>query len=472
MVTQTHWVDVLAAPHQRTSRRERDTTRLGLVASFDRAPILRFAGDLLLLGIAAAGLYLASAFSYVLFHSLAEIHSVIIGVSMFILAWNSRHTLENSYLLFLGTAYLFVSVMDLLHALAFSGMGVFETYHIDLAGQLWIASRAIQSISLLVAPLFLHHRSSTYRALAILATYVTVASLLIVAIFTCVFPACLIAGEGLTPFKIISEYAICLVLLGSIYMHLRTRDHFDDDVLRWIIVSLLLTICSELVFTTQAGLYDPSHMIGHYLKIFAFLFIYKATVEVGLKKPHRLLYRNLKQSETALRQVLQEVQKLAVTDSLTGLLNRRHFFELAEHELRRAKRYSRPLSAIMLDVDHFKQINDTYGHTVGDEVLREVAQVCMKETRNVDVLGRYGGEEFVIVLPECEAHAAREVAERLRQSIAELSMSTPEGPVQVTASLGVSSLSSPSTTLDALISAADTALYSAKRGGRDNVVSA
>jgi diguanylate cyclase (GGDEF)-like protein len=88
------------------------------------------------------------------------------------------------------------------------------------------------------------------------------------------------------------------------------------------------------------------------------------------------------------------------------------------------------------------------------------------------VLGRYGGEEFVIVLPECETRAACEVAERLRQSIAELSVDTPSGPVQVTASLGVASLSDPSTTLDALISAADTALYSAKRGGRDNVVSA
>lgn len=472
MVTQTQWVDVLAAPHQRTSTRDRDTIRLGVVASFDRAPLLKLAGDLLILGIAVAALYLASRFSYVLFHSLAEIHSVVIGVSMFILAWNSRHTLENSYLLFLGTAYLSVSVIDLLHALAYSGMGVFETYSIDLMGQLWIASRFVQSISLLVAPLFLYHRSSTYKALAILAAYVAATALLIAAIFTCVFPECLIAGVGLTAFKVVSEYIICLVLLGSIYMHLRTRGYFDDDVLRWIIVSVLLTICSELVFTTQTGIDGPSHMMGHYLKIFAFLFIYKATVEVGLKKPHRLLYRNLKQSETALRQVLQEVQKLAVTDSLTGLLNRRHFFELAEHELRRAKRYSRPLSAIMLDVDHFKQINDTYGHAVGDTVLREVAQVCMRETRNVDVLGRYGGEEFVIVLPECETHAAREVAERLRQSIAELSVNTPEGPVQVTASLGVASLSSQSMTLDALIAAADTALYSAKRGGRDNVVSA
>ena len=472
MVTQTHWVEALAAPQQRPSPRDRDTIRFGLVASFDRAPILKLIGDLLILGTAVAVLYLASTFSYALFHSLAEIYSVIIGVSMFILAWNSRHTLESSYLLFLGTAYLSVSAADLLHALAFSGMGVFETYGPDLAAQLWIAARYVQSISLLVSPVFLHRRPSTPMALAMQAICVGITALLLAAMHVGVFPTCFVEGVGHTAFKIASEYIICLILLGSISLHLRTRDHFDDDVLRWIIISILLTICSELVFTADATIYGWSDMIGHYLKIFAFLIIYKATVEVGLMKPHRLLYRNLKQSETALRQVLQEVQKMAVTDSLTGLLNRRHFFELAEHELRRAKRYARPLSAIMLDVDHFKQINDTYGHTVGDRVLREVAQVCMRETRNVDVLGRYGGEEFVIVLPECETRAACEVAERLRQSIAELSVDTPSGPVQVTASLGVASLSDPSTTLDALISAADTALYSAKRGGRDNVVSA
>jgi diguanylate cyclase (GGDEF)-like protein len=472
MVSQTKWVDVLAAPQQRSSPRVSDTARASVVASFDRTPILRLVGDLLVLGIAVVALYLASTFSYALFHGLAEIFSVVIGVSMFILAWNSRYSLESSYLLFLGIAYLFISATDLVHALADSAMGVFEAHYADLPNQFWIAARYVQSISLAISPLFLYRRSSTYGALAMLAAYTVVTALLFAAIFTGVFPVCFVEGAGLTPFKIASEYIICLVLLGSIYMHLRARDQFDDDVLRWIIISLLLTICSELVFATYASVSGLPNMIGHYLKIFAFLFIYKATIEVGLRKPHRLLYRNLKQSETALRQVLQEVQKMAVTDSLTGLLNRRHFFELAEHELRRAKRYARPLSIIMLDVDHFKQINDTYGHAVGDRVLHEVAQVCLSETRSVDVLGRYGGEEFTIMLPECEARAAREVAERLRQRIAGLSVDTAEGSVHVTASLGVASLTDPSMTLDALLSAADAALYSAKRGGRDNVVSA
>lgn len=165
----------------------------------------------------------------------------------------------------------------------------------------------------------------------------------------------------------------------------------------------------------------------------------------------------------------EEVQRLAGTDELTGLHNRRYFFELAEHEFDRAQRYARPLSAIMIDIDHFKQVNDTYGHAVGDQVLRAVAERCRCNLREVDVLGRYGGEEFVVLLPETELEAARQAAERLRRQVGQTSISTDQAPVTITLSLGVATLGAECADLAGLLECADQMLYAAKQAGRNRV---
>jgi diguanylate cyclase (GGDEF)-like protein len=412
------------------------------------------------------GLYLTSLQSYILFHSLVEIFSIIIGCSIFILAWNSQHRLDNNYLLFLGIAYLFVSGLDLIHTLAYKGMGVFTGYDANLPTQLWIAARYLQSFSLLISPVFLRRKLNVQF---VLWGYIAFTALLLTTIFAGVFPVCYVEGVGLTPFKIASEYTITLILLASIVLLLRNRDAFDREVLRWLIISLVLTIGAELAFTSYISVYGFSNLVGHFFKIIAFYFTYKAIIEMGLERPHRLLFRNLKKSESELGKALEEVQRLAITDSLTGLYNRRHFFELAEHELQRARRYRRSLSAIMLDIDHFKQVNDTYGHAVGDHVLKEVADSCRQAMRKEDVLGRYGGEEFVIMMPESNLVATCQVAERLRQSIAQKTIDTEVGPVMVTVSLGVITLDDECSTLETLLAGADQALYWAKRSGRNRV---
>ena len=276
-------------------------------------------------------------------------------------------------------------------------------------------------------------------------------------------------GVGLTPFKKISEYMISLVLLASILLLLKNRAAFDRRVLGWLVASLMLTIGAELAFTFYIGVYDFSNLIGHIFKIVAFYLVYVAIVETGLEKPQRLLFRTLKQNEAALGTALAEVQRLAITDSLTGLYTRRHFAARAENEFQRACRYRHPLSAIMVDIDHFKQVNDTSGHAVGDQVLQQVAGHCCQELRETDVVGRYGGDEIVILLPESDPVAAAQVAERLRQRIARQPMNTTTGPVAVTISLGIAALDDENLTLDILLSRADQALYDAKQGGRNRV---
>jgi diguanylate cyclase (GGDEF)-like protein/PAS domain S-box-containing protein len=183
--------------------------------------------------------------------------------------------------------------------------------------------------------------------------------------------------------------------------------------------------------------------------------------------------------------LFEETRRLAITDSLTNLFNRRHFMDLARREFERARRYKTPLSIIMLDIDFFKKINDTYGHLVGDQVLQTTAYICRKNLRTVDIMGRYGGEEFVIMLPETpltrppdQKIATRDliplpaqiVAERLRKTIAQESFEIGENSIKITISLGVAEFNTSDFSIENVIDHADQALLKAKNAGRNNVV--
>lgn len=169
-------------------------------------------------------------------------------------------------------------------------------------------------------------------------------------------------------------------------------------------------------------------------------------------------------------QVLEELEKQARTDYLTGLANRRHFWEQAESEVARSLRYHNPLSLVMLDVDRFKRINDHWGHKVGDQVLQSLAQACLAGLRDADLAGRLGGEEFGLLLPETTGERAVDVAERLRQAMADGCLELDGGQeVCYTVSFGVSTLGGDVNNLEMLFSQADHALYEAKHSGRNRV---
>jgi diguanylate cyclase (GGDEF)-like protein/PAS domain S-box-containing protein len=165
----------------------------------------------------------------------------------------------------------------------------------------------------------------------------------------------------------------------------------------------------------------------------------------------------------------EEMQKLAITDALTGLYNRRGFFELGQREVERSRRFNRALVAIMMDVDRFKFINDLYGHPVGDRVLQAVAKRCAENLRRIDLLGRFGGDEFTLLLPETDIYRARGVAERLRHAVAVEPVETDRGLVEVTVSLGIARATSSTPDLEVLIGRADAAMYLAKQAGRNRV---
>ncbi len=171
----------------------------------------------------------------------------------------------------------------------------------------------------------------------------------------------------------------------------------------------------------------------------------------------------------ARKRLEEELRRQAHTDPLTGVANRRQFLDQAAKELTRQNRYGRPVSLLMLDVDRFKAVNDTYGHAAGDTVLARLAAVCREELRESDLVGRLGGEEFAVLLPETDAPGARDVAERLRLSIAACETPTAEGVIRFTVSIGVAAHRAEET-LQNTMARADAALYDAKRAGRDRVV--
>jgi len=244
------------------------------------------------------GIYFSGNYAYVLFHGLVEIVSVAIAFAMFTLVWNTREYLANNYLRLLGIGYAFSALIDLLHTFSFQGMTVFTGYGANLAPQLWLAARYLQTVTLVAAPLVI--KRSLDNRLVFGAYVVAVAGLLFM-VYSGHFPDCIIAGKGLTPFKKDSEYVISGLLVISLYLLSRKRSDFSGRIYWLIVASVTLTIVSELCFTAFVSMYDFSNKLGHIAKLVAFYLVYRAILVTGLKEPFEVVFRTLKQTEQELR---------------------------------------------------------------------------------------------------------------------------------------------------------------------------
>ena len=267
----------------------------------------------LLVGIALTlsliGLYFLSRYNYLLFHGTIEVFTVVVAIAIFTIAWNSRKTMDNNYLSFIGIAFLFIACLDLLHTLTYKGMGVFPDVSANLATQLWIAMRYLFAFSLLIPLLFIRRRIKPFT---ILASYFVATTFLILSIFYWnIFPIAYVNGVGLTAFKIGSEYAISIILAVGIALLVKNRKQFSDSVFKLMILAMILAIATEMAFTLYTDVYGIANTVGHLLDFFSFFLIYKALVETGFSKPYELLFRNLKQSENALRESNERFQIMA-----------------------------------------------------------------------------------------------------------------------------------------------------------------
>lgn len=193
--------------------------------------------------------------------------------------------------------------------------------------------------------------------------------------------------------------------------------------------------------------------------------VLKSTIQTEIEGHGYLLecFQDISEQKT----LEHRLREMAETDFLTGIFNRRHFMELALREISRSRRYRSSVSFLMIDIDWFKEINDRYGHSAGDEVLKGVARSCQKSVRDIDIVGRIGGEEFAVILVECSTDSALIVAERIRANIEANEFQLDGETLRCTVSIGISGNGSGDAGLDLIMKQADTALYDSKHAGRN-----
>lgn len=590
---------------------EEGTTRPGRPGVDD---LLRFAGAALVISL----LLLSTRIHFLLFHVLVELFGVVVGATIFTIAWNGRRITGNRYLTVLGIASLFIALTDLLHTVTYKGMNLVAPAGANLPTQLWLAGRFLLAAAFLAAPLAL--RRPSLKPWQVLAAFGAVTALLLWPILGGdLFPAAYLDGGGLTPFKKASEYVVIGALAAALAMLFRRRGDFDATVLRFLALSMAMHISAGLLFTVYVDVYDLSNRAGHLFKLGAYLFLYQAMVVTTITNPFKLLFREAQRRESEIRRTNEELTALyristtlnrtmdltelgsriietvtgldilhieprgalflveggrlrllgerghresfcaghqtldygtclcglaavrgeivvsansrtdgrhtlspdepphghlilplkapdlrvvgvlclyrrpdlaidestrellialgsqlgiaiqnarlyeearehSLRDPLTGLANRRFLNIFLERSIADAKRFGVPFSVAMLDIDNFKQYNDSLGHASGDAVLVGLARLAASATRDTDLVARYGGEEFLFLLPKIDPEVAFELAERLRKKA--------EERLGITVSIGIAGYRS-GISADELIAQADRALYEAKRGGRN-----
>jgi diguanylate cyclase (GGDEF)-like protein len=452
--------------------------------------------DALFLMLALPVLYLISRYNYNLFHSFVDGISIVIAATVFTIIWNGRRILDNDYFLFVGIAFLFFAFWDLMHLLGNKNMGVFPEYG-NLGPTLYIVSRYTLSISLMIAALFIRRKLNITFMFAV---YSLMTLFILLTIFHWhIFPVCIVEGVGLTPFKVISDYIICLILLGAIGLLLVNRRSFDSRVLWIIIASIGLSIAAGLAFTLYKDPFDIMNAVGHFFQIASFFLVYLALIETSLTKPQDILYRKLKENEKELAESLQQLdsanvvlkqeitdrkqaeralresekryRELSIVDDLTQIYNTRYFYQQLRMEIDRVNRYGQPLTLLLLDLDDFKAFNDAYGHVEGDQVLVRVGQVIKRWLRQTDSAYRYGGEEFTILLPMTTGTDGMVTAERIRTEFKKEIFTLESGEkVHITVSIGLAQYR-PKEEMKAFVHRVDHLMYQGKRSGKDRVCS-
>jgi hypothetical protein len=260
-------------------------------------------------GLVLAGLYAVDLYSDILFHSLSEAFSIAVAAGIFMVAWNAREFLDDHLLLWLGVGSLLVACVDLLHMLAYAGIGALPREGNDVATQLWLAARFLQAAALLGAPAYLTRRLDARLALGLGGA---LAALVLAAIVGWrIVPSTQTASGQPSAFKTLSELAICLILAAAVGFLARKRHLLHPDVYRLLAASMVAGMASAVVLAPVSHTHGVVNAVGHLLKIVAVYFLYKATIETALLKPYALLFRSLKQSEDELRSALGEVKQLS-----------------------------------------------------------------------------------------------------------------------------------------------------------------
>ena len=266
-------------------------------------------------------------------------------------------------------------------------------------------------------------------------------------------------------------YILAITIISSIYIT------YTKAIPLQLLLHTIKTIVDTKHKTYSISLKETAIKLSHLLEQFKMksdaVMKEKDTIVHELTESKKLLEKYSTNLEEMVEQRTEILKWLSITDPLTGLYNRRYFIEQIELEFKRSKRYSRDLSLMMLDIDHFKLVNDNYGHQIGDIVLRKISSVIINLLRDSDLAFRYGGEEFMIILPETKSEDAINVAERMKQEIMNTQHNYSSINFTVTASFGIVSIKDmidKFETIDDIIKKVDDNLYKAKNSGRNTII--
>lgn len=313
---------------------------------------------------------------------------------------------------------------------------------------------------------------------------------LVVALWIHLSPAAAVRGRaaslfevaGFTAFWVVTTlrqdpmefYGMSMVaMLAGVYLFIPNRALYTLGVGAFATLGYTLLLITEGLVDLRASLADLLLLL---LLVNTFGFIAAHRLSIAQRQEFRLLAR-AEQANARLadeierrRYLERELTRLATTDSLTGLCNRRQYLELSRQELQRAARSRQPVAALLLDIDFFKRVNDTFGHSIGDDALRTLSRVLRHELRGTDIIARFGGEEFAITLPDTAVERAQAVAERIRAAIGHQRIPGAPPSFRLTVTVGVAVHDGRGESVEALINRADRALYQGKTTGRDRVV--
>lgn len=405
-------------------------------------PSHRAIAGLILTGL--AGAYIVSRWNSLLFHMAIEGFLVMAAALIYILATRTYKFTRDGLLHFLGASCLCTAALISLHLLTLPNMKVFDMTDFNLSTQLWVATQAIQAAVFLSAPGFIR-RSFANNRIAYLFTGLTLITVLSVTAFH-LFPVCTVANHS-TRFKTTVEIFIDLLLIAAFIRFYINRKRIFRSLYRPVMLSIVATLFSGFCFTSTIDYCGILDFLGYLLYAFAGYQLYRGIVLKGLEAPYQTIFAELKECAT--------------TDPLTGLLNRLGFNDLAHRELDHAVRLNRPFALLYLDVDNFKKINDQYGHSFGDDVLKQIARLLRSSLRDQDTACRLGGDEFAVILGT-GAEELSAITQRIETTLKQWFRSRP-----TTRILGISiggSLWKPGDPphLQSLIDKADEAMYQEK----------
>lgn len=390
-------------------------------------------------------LYALFRFNPLFFHTIVEGYSIILSSITYVLATKTYKFSQNGLLRFLGFSCMGFAILKGFHLVTYQGIGLIQPADTNVSVQFWIAARFLESLVFIVLPFFARRTFSNNRMEVIFGIF---AGMMACIIFFKLFPPCFSAGKPL-PILFMAETIITLMLIAAFSNFRLHRKSISPQLYRPLVLSLLFSIGAEVCNVSALNSWAFLNFLSHLLHALSAYQIYRGIVARGLELPFQTIFAELKET--------------AMTDPLTGLLNRSGFNETARKKLGCSIRDGRRFGLLYLDVDNFKLVNDRFGHLLGDEVLKEIAQLLQSAIRGQDTACRMGGDEFAIIADAADREQLTLISNRIERSFSQRFRLRPSTRI-----LGISigmAVWSPgdSPDINQLIHRADDAMYQSKK---------